>query len=397
MTSDRGHRVIASHSIARRAFLGAAFFAVAAVVWAAVVLTRGGSWWGPLHAFVAGTILLAISGASQMFTITWAAAIPPRASVAAAQRWLIVFGVIAVLTGVTASAPILVWAGASSVVVGLVILGVSIAQTVRRSLLRRFDLSARFYLLACGAGVVGVGLGAFLGTGTSGLEFQTHRLVHSHLNLVGLVGFSIIGTIATFLPTVAHNRAVSGREAIVGWWLCVAAAALMLAGLISPAESVGAGTLLTGIAGLLILVGIQVRLRSKGRHQVPFLQVSAGTGWLIIWAFVDGTNLLLGQPTIPFSGWNAAVVLAGVGQVLAGSLAHLIPVLIGTPLASNINRMTHRPLIPLLAANLTGLALVIGWELGAVLFGAAWVIDIVIRLLGTARSARRGHAGDANN
>jgi hypothetical protein len=60
--------------------------------------------------------------------------------------------------------------------------------------------SARFYLLAFGAGVVGVALGAFLGTGTSGLEFQTHRLVYSHLNLVGLVGFSIIGTIPTFPP-----------------------------------------------------------------------------------------------------------------------------------------------------------------------------------------------------
>ena len=144
-----------------------------------------------------------------MFTITWAAAIPPKASVAATQRWLVVLGVIAVLTGVTASVPFLVWAGAPSVVAGLVILGVSIAQTVRRSLLRRFDLSARFYLLAFGAGVVGVALGAFLGTGTSGLEFQTHRLVHSHLNLVGLVGFSIIGTIPTFLPT---RRTQPGRQ-----------------------------------------------------------------------------------------------------------------------------------------------------------------------------------------
>jgi nitrite reductase (NO-forming) len=303
---------------------------------------------------------------------------------------MIVFGVIAVLTGVTASVPFLVWAGALSVVAGLVILGVSIAQTVRRSLLKRFDLSAQFYLLACGAGVVGVSLGAFLGTGTSGSEFQAHRLVHSHLNLVGLVGFSIIGTVPTFLPTVAHNRAVSGREAIVGWWLCIAAAAFMVAGLISQAELVGAGTILTGIAGLLVLVGIEVRLWSQGRHQVPFLQVSAGTVWLIVWAFVDGTRLVLGQPAVPFEAWTAAAVLAGVGQVLAGSLAYLIPVLIGTPLAGNVNRMKHRPVFPLFAANLTGLALVIGWEPGAVIFGAAWVIDLASRLARTVGSARPG-------
>ena len=121
----------------------------------------------------------------------------------------------------------------------------------------------------------------------------------------------------------------------------------MLAGLIAPSELVGGGTLLTGIAGLLILVGIEVRLWSKGRHQVPFLQVSTGTLWLIVWAFVDGTRLVLDQPAVPFSGWTAAVVLAGVGQLLAGSLAYLIPVLIGAPLASDVNRMTHRPLIPL--------------------------------------------------
>ena len=101
-------------------------------------------------------------------------------------------------------------------------------------------------------------------------------------------------------------------------------------------------------------------------------------------------RLVLDQPAVPFSGWTAAAVLAGVGQVLAGSLAYLIPVLIGAPLASDVNRMTHRPLIPLFAANLTGLALVIGWELGAVIFGAAWVIDLAIRLARTVGSSRRG-------
>jgi hypothetical protein len=170
----------------------------------------------------------------------------------------------------------------------------------------------------------------------------------------------------------------------------------MLMGLVAPAVLVGAGTVLTGIAGLLILVGIELRLWSKGRHQVPFLQVSAGTAWLIVWAFVDGTRLVLGEPAIPFAAWTAAAVLAGVGQVLAGSLAYLIPILIGAPLASNVNRMTHRPLIPLLAANLTGFALVIGWELGAVVFGAVWAIDVAIRLARTVGSARL-KPDDANN
>ncbi|MEX1037551.1 MAG: hypothetical protein WDZ96_01690 [Acidimicrobiia bacterium] len=387
-STDRGHRVIASHSIARRAFLGAAVFAVVAGVWTVVVLIRGGSWWGPLHAFTAGTVLLAISGASQMFTITWAAAIPPKASTAAAQRWLIGLGVATALVGVPTSVPSLVWAGAVSVVAGLVILGVAVARTVRRSLLRRFDLSARFYILAFSSGVVGVSLGAFLGSGVSGLEYQTHRLVHSHLNLVGLVGFTIIGTIPTFLPTVAHHRAVSGREALVGWWMCIAAALAMAAGLFGPNWLVGAGTLVTGLAGLIILSGIEFRLWKKGWRKVPFLQVSAGMVWLIAWTVGDGVNLMTGGAAIPFSGWTAAAVVAGVGQVLAGSLAYLVPVLIGTPLTPSMDRMTRNPLIPLLSANLTGFSLAAGWEEVAVLSGAVWAIDLAIRLVLTVSSDR---------
>jgi nitrite reductase (NO-forming) len=377
---DRRNRVIAAHSITRRAFVGAAGFAIVAVVWSVLVLLRGGSWWGPMHAFVAGTVLLAISGASQMFTITWAASIPPRASVAAAQRWLIGAGVVSVLVGVTADIPLLIWAGSASTVGGLVVLGVSIAQAVRRSLLRRFDLSARFYFLALASGVVGVGLGAFLGSGASGLEYQSHRLVHSHLNLVGLVGFTIIGTIPTFLPTVAHHRAVSGREAIVGWWMCVAAALAIAAGLPGADELVGVGTVLAGLGGLLILAGIEIRLWEKGRRKVPFLQVSAGMLWLGVWAVVDGIDLVAGGRMIPFGGWTAAAIIAGVGQVLAGSLAYLVPVLIGSPLTPNLDRMTRNPAIPLLAANLTGLFLAAGWSEAAVVSGAIWFVDVATRL-----------------
>ncbi len=377
---DRANRVIASHSIARRSFFGAAAFAVVAAIWSVLVIVRGGSWWGPMHSFVAGTVLLAISGASQMFTITWAASIPPKASLAASQRWLIGLGVVSALVGVTAEIPLLIWAGSASTVGGLVVLGVSIAQSVRRSLLRRFDLSARFYFLAFASGVVGVGLGAFLGSGTSGAEYSTHRLVHSHLNLVGLVGFTIIGTIPTFLPTVAHHRAVSGKEAIGGWWMCVVAAVAIAAGLLGPIELVGIGTLLAGLAGLLILGGIEVRLWDRGRKQVPFLQVSAGMLWLVVWALADGIHLATGGTMVPFGGWTAAAVIAGVGQVLAGSLAYLVPVLIGSPLTPNLDRMTRYPAVALVAANLTGLSLAAGWSSAAVVSGAIWFVDLAVRL-----------------
>src|SRR5690606_20888084 len=120
-----------------------------------------------------------------------------------------------VLIGVSTGSDIVTWVGALGVAAGLVALIVSIVGVIRKSLLRRFDLSARFYVTAFVTGVAGVVLGAVLGTGSAGAESVSARLVHSHLNLLGLVGLTIVGTLPTFLPTIAHHRAVSGREAVV--------------------------------------------------------------------------------------------------------------------------------------------------------------------------------------
>ena len=384
-------RVVASHSIARRAFAAAAGFAVVAIMWSIVVLVRGGSWWGPLHAFLAGTVLLAISGASQMFTITWAAASPPPASLTTGQRWLVSAGAVAVLVGVTAGIEPLVWTGAAALVAGLGALAVSITGAVRRSLLRRFDLSARFYLTALASGGVGIALGAFLGSGSAGTAWARMRLVHSHLNLVGLVGLTIIGTIPTFLPTVAHHRAVSGKEAVVAWWLCVAGAAAMVSGLALPGEVVGAGTVAVAVGGAVVWSGVVARLWDRGRHKSPFVQVSAGMLWLIAWGVVDGVSLIAGRPPGPFSGWTAAAVVAGVGQVLAGSLAYIVPVLSGPPLAPNVRRMTGRPWLPLFAANLTGVALIGGGTpvaVVAVVAAAVWALDLARRLVSVVASPK---------
>ena len=384
------NRVVASHSIARRAFLAAAVFALVAAGWAVVVLVGGGSWWGPLHAFLAGTVLLAISGASQMFTITWAAAPPPPARLTSTQRWLLACGAAAVLAGVTATVEPLVWAGAAAIVLSLGALSVSIVGAVRKSLLRRFDLSARFYLAAFACGAVGMTLGAVLGTGSAGSGFDRLRLVHSHLNLVGLVGFTIIGTIPTFMPTVAHHRAVSGREALVAWWLCVTGGLAMASGLVAPAWSVGAGTVLTGAAAATMVVGITVRLWSRGRHELQFLQVGMGVMWLVVWALVDGVTLIGGGSAVPFGRWTAAAVLAGVGQVLAGSLAYLLPVLLGPPLTDNLRRMTAHPWLPLAAANLGGMLVVGGWRLPAIVTLAVWIGDFARRLALVVAGSRRG-------
>lgn len=378
--ADRAGRVTGSHIIARRALAAAGAFALVALGWGVFVLVQGGSWWGPLHAFLAGTVLLAISGASQMFTITWAAAPASPAWLAQLQLGLVVAGVIAVLIGVPAGIDLLSWMGAIAVIAGLALLSLTIILAVRRSLLRRFDLSARFYLAAFAAGGIGVLLGAVIASGSVNEASTTIRLVHYHLNLIGLVGFTIIGTLPTFLPTVAHHPAVSGREAVVAWWLCLLAGTLFITGLGLPSVVVGLGSIIAGSAGAVVLAGIVWRLWRRGRSKTAFLQITAGVLWLIVWALVDGIGLIMGREPIHFSTSTSAAVVAGVGQVLLGSVAYLVPVLLGPPLTERLSLFSRLAVIPLAAANLGGIAILAGLPVLATVAVSLWLADFAWRL-----------------
>lgn len=390
MTTDRvgprpEGRVRGSHRITAAAFRLGGLFGLVALAWAIIVTARGGSWWGPLHAFLAGSVLLAISGATQLFTVTWAAATPPSGRTAATQRWALACGVGLVLGGVRLGSTWLVVSGAALVVFGLGLLASIILAVVRRSLLRRFDLSSRFYLLALGAGMVGVALGGLMGAGVAGSGYPTMLLVHSRLNLIGLVGLTIIGTLPTLLPTLAHHRVVSGFEARLAWWLGAIGVSTMAAGLLGGEAIVGAGVLLVAASLLAVLLGVVLRLgRRCLAGGLPYHQVVLGCGWLAAWAIVDGLRVLTGSGVAPLSPWITAAVVAGVGQVLLGSLAYLVPVLAGRPprLGRNLGRTMTRPWVPVSAANLAGLAMVVGTYSVAGVLVSIWVVDFASRLLG---------------
>ena len=385
----RRGRVVASHRIAITALRLGAAFALVALIWAGWVTVRGGTWWGPTHAFLLGTVALAISGAAQMFTITWSAAPAPPATTAASQRWSIALGAAAVLIGVSQDMVALTVVGALAVIVGILLLAHSLISAVRHSLLRRFDLSARFYLLATGCAVVGVTLGLVLGAGLAGTAYTRMRVVHGHLNLVGFIGFTIIGTLPTILPTFAHHRAVSGREAIWGWRLAVAAVLVMVSGLLFGEQAVGVGTLIAAGSLMVVLGGVIVRLSETGaRGGLPYLQVVVGSGWLVVWAVIDAFRLITDGPFAAFDRWIAAAVIAGVGQVLLGSLAYLLPVLAGPGprLARNLDRFDRRRWLPLGAANLVPLAVMSGVPGVAAIATALWITDFATRLVRLERS-----------
>ena len=377
----RGSRVIDSHRIAAAALRLAAVFGFVAVVWAARVFISGGSRWPPFHAFLMGTALLAISGLTQMFTITWSTSPAPPAATAKAQRWSIALGAALVLIGLPNAIDWLVLVGGTLLLVGLALLGSSLVSIIRRSLLRRFDLSSRFYLLAFSSGMVGILLGIMLGTGAESSTII--RIAHSRLNLIGLLGFTILGTLPTLLPTLAHSKPVAGREAVVALWMSMVAALLFVTGIWMGPETVGIGVLVAGGALGAILLGSVPRLgREALRSGLPYLQVVLGGLWLIAWTMADGANLIRGSVSSSFAPWIQAAVVAGVVQVMLGSLAYLAPVLVGPPprLGRNLSRMAAHSWLPLALANLAGICFVVGWTIAAGVAAGLWLLDFLVRL-----------------
>lgn len=392
-------RVARSHTVAAAAFRLAAVFIAWAAGWAILrVVGGGGSWWGPLHAFMAGAVLLAISGATQLFSVTWAAAVPADRWAAAAQRWAVAAGAAAAVVGVTRGVTWLTVSGATLVGVGLVGLGWILVGIVRRSLLRRFALPGRFYLLAVACGIVGVALGGVLGAGAVGGAHLDVRTAHMHLNVIGLVGFTILGTLPTLLPTTVRHPMVSGREAVAAYALCVAAAALMAAGTVAGPVPVGAGVALAGIAGALILVGIAARLgvRRLAAAGLPALLIATGTAWLLGWSGHQATVLLGGGHTL--YGRGVGVGTAGVAMVLFGSLAYLIPVLVGgggDALSTNFARLHGWGAARVVVANAVPITMLAGApEIVSLVLAGGFVADFGLRVARVLVS-RAGDAGGA--
>lgn len=378
-------RVVGAHHIAARAFRLTGLFMVWSTAWVIGRVVGGaGSWWGPLHVFLVGAVLLAISGAAPLFSITWAAARAPDGRLVAAQPWVTATGAVLAVIGVTESWDVLTVVGATLVGVGLLLLAVVLVGVFRRSLLKRFGLSGRFYLLALGCGAVGVALGGILGVGgIPGLDYLEARTAHMHLNLIGLVGFTIIGTIPALLPTTARHPMVSGREAIVAFWLGVAAAAAMSAGIVAGPRLVGFGAGLAAVSGILVLVGIVVRLGTGAmlRSSLSGLLITSGTVWILGWCAHQAVLLLGGTHTVFHPA--TAVGAGGVALVLFGSLAYLVPVLAGPgkALGTTLPIMSGAAAIRVVSANLIVLALAVGVPVWITAPGAVvWVGDHAVRV-----------------
>jgi nitrite reductase (NO-forming) len=310
-------RVAIVHRQTRPTLALAVVFALAAAV-ASVVPHRTGAWL-PLHLFLVGSLLLAISGATQLFAVTWAAGPPASARAAGVQRALIAVGAAGIAAARELSWPdAAIGTAAACVVAGLVVLTVLLVRTVRGAVQRRFDAALRTYVVALAAGVVGSALGAAMAI-ASGDWYDRVRNAHLTLNLFGLVGLVIAGTVPFFVATEARVK-LSPRAS--------ARAAETALAVMTVSLVVGAAGVRAALAGYVIGLALVARLfPSWGRKQLRWagprlLQLYAGFAWWAVAALWIAARGFTERPVL-------ALVIGAYAQILVASLAYLGPVLRG--------------------------------------------------------------------
>lgn len=355
--------------------------AAAAVLGVAAVRDWTGGRWLVIHLFFAGGVVLAISGVSQMLTITWSASPAPSDRWTALQRWCIAIGAAGVGIGHHAGAvDAVVGAAAGLHLVGLVLLGVLLVRSIRRGVERRFDAAVAAYVAALAAGTVGVTMGAAMATGAAnGL-----RDAHLTANLFGLVGLVVGGTMPYFVATVVRSK-MSARAtrprlfSAVAWQaaMVTVAVAASLAELDALAAAALGGYAL-GIVAILAMVPTPTRrqLEWAGPRLVA---VWAGGAWWTLATAATAVDVAAGSE-VGDDPWLGVLAVAAFAQILWGSLAYLLPMLRG----GGHQRLsegfaTTRSWVGLAAVNVAGVGLAGSWHVVAGVALALWVLDAAWR------------------
>jgi uncharacterized membrane protein len=244
-------------------------------------------------------------------------------------------GVLSVLAGGTLGPAWLGVAGAAAVFLAVTAHLCSLATRLRRALPARFAVTVHYYLAAGVALLAGIPAGAWMLLLD---DDQRPRLLlfHAHVNLLGFVTLTVLGTLLTLWPTVLRTRMRDGASRATSRALPVS-----LAGLACLAVGTLAWWPLLAAAGLalfvtaVILVAVPVAATARQRPPASFAtwSIAAGMCWLLVSLGWDATALLgAGGPAAAaerFESVLAPLVGGFVVQVLLGALSYLLPMALG--------------------------------------------------------------------
>ncbi len=381
-TEGRGAagRVAQVHVQTRSGLVMTGAFAAVAVV--AGVVGSGDGWWLPLHLFAVGALLTAISAVTQMLAVTWSTAPAPRPAVAATQRWVLAVGAIALVFGRQSGRMWLFVAGGVAVVVAMLGLAAVLIRIRRQAVTARFSPAVEAYVAAVLAGAVGMTIGLLLGTGRGGAKSVELRDVHLTLNVFGLIGLVVAGTLPFFAATQVRTKMSHWATPIVmrtTTAVLTGALTVTAVGHLAARPSVVAvGLVAYGLGLAAIGATLPIYARKRLSWAGPrVLQLVAGLAW---WAAMTGALAVTSLHETNDRVVLQALVIGGFAQILVASLAYLGPVLRG----GGHQRLSAgfavtRSWTSLAAGNAAAIAALAGSGRALAATLTVWLADIAIR------------------
>ncbi|BCJ76916.1 hypothetical protein CS0771_64600 [Catellatospora sp. IY07-71] len=303
---------------------------------------------GFTHPFLPGWRWLAIHllllGAAGNAIVVWsahfAAAVlrvpaPAHRRGEAARLVLLNIGVAAVLTGGGGDRPWLGVAGAAAVFAAIAAHLFRLATWARAALPARFAITVRYYLSAAAALLVGIPVGVWMLV-VDDAGRPRLLLFHAHVNLLGWIVLTILGTLPTLWPTVLRTRMDDGAVAAARTALPLALAGLALSatGLLTWWPTVTVAGLAVFAAAIVITAVPAVRA-ARRRPPASFAawSIAAAAGWLLVALGVDAYAVLV-SPGAPeaagrFGDVLTPLLVGSVAQILLGALSYLLPMALG--------------------------------------------------------------------
>lgn len=319
-----------------------------------------GAWrWPVVHlAFVGGATQL-IVGAMAFFAATLLLTDAPPRWLTRAQWALVNAGALALAGSALLGWPWLGAAGGVAVLAALALLLAALRLLQRRSLAAP-DVTLRYYRTAIAFLMAGALLGILMLLGLSDalLPRARVRLAHMHLNLLGWITLSIVGTMRLFFGTTLGRPAGRLNPPWAEYWpLTLGTVAQALGWLTGAMAIVGVGSLVQ-LAGVLAHGGAIVRQWRAHREPLPLAagHLLAATFWLLGMMFGALLAGVIRADGFQAADWTAMVALAGfvgfIGQTILGAWTHLFPVVVSLPSAPP--PMREAPLQPRLRAIFAG-------------------------------------------
>lgn len=320
--------------------IGAFFLAgiVMVVAGAAVgVINAADPWpwgrWLALHLLFVGGVSQLVLGASQFFAGAFLATEPPGRARIRAQLALWNAGTLLLAAAVPLGAAAFVWIAVAALLGGLLLYCSGLVEMQRRSL-QSAPWAVRWYLAAAAALAIGIVAGAMMAAGVL-WPYGNLLAAHMALNVGGWFGAAIVGTLHTFYPSLTKTTLRLPRlqaPTFAAWIGGVTALAIGYGGLVEPVAICGWIALTIASAGLLVNVLASLiaapRPVSLSARTLALAQVCLLSGLVLAAVGSIGSGSAEALSGSLRGAVGTLVVVGWVGITVAGSLLHLLAVVV---------------------------------------------------------------------